>query len=64
MTIANDVAAQPPGAVLACRRELDRGLEGGFDQAILAENDVLASRYGSEENQAAVMAFLASRKKS
>lgn len=64
MVIANDVAAQPPGAVLACRRVLDRGLESGFDQAILAENDVLATRYGSEENQAAVMAFLASRKKS
>jgi len=64
LAIASDVAAQPPGAVLACRRVLDKGLEGTFDQAILAENDVLATRYGSEENQAAVMAFLASRKKS
>jgi enoyl-CoA hydratase/carnithine racemase len=64
LAVANDVAAQPPGAVLACRRVLDKGLEGTFDQSILAENDVLATRYGSDENQAAVMAFLQSRKKS
>ncbi len=63
LAIANDIAAQPQGAVLACRRVLDKGLEGSFDQAITAENDVLASRYGSAENQAAVMTFLASRKK-
>jgi 2-(1,2-epoxy-1,2-dihydrophenyl)acetyl-CoA isomerase len=64
LAIASDVAAQPPGAVLACRRVLDRGLDATFDQAVLAENDALATRYGSAENQAAVMAFLASRKKS
>jgi 2-(1,2-epoxy-1,2-dihydrophenyl)acetyl-CoA isomerase len=64
LAIANDIAAQPQGAVLACRRVLDRGLESSFDAAIEEENRVLATRYGSEENQAAVMAFLASRKKS
>jgi 2-(1,2-epoxy-1,2-dihydrophenyl)acetyl-CoA isomerase len=63
LAIATDVAAQPPGAVLACRRVLDKGLEVGFEQAIQEENAVLATRYGSEENVAAVMAFLASRKK-
>jgi enoyl-CoA hydratase/carnithine racemase len=64
LAVANDVAAQPPGAVLACRRVLDKGLELPFDQAIEEENRVLATRYGSEENVAAVMAFLESRKKS
>ena len=64
LAIANDIAAQPQGAVLACRRVLDRGLEATFDQAVDEENRVLSTRYGSEENQAAVMAFLASRKKS
>ncbi len=63
LAIATDVAAQPQGAVLACRRVLDKGLESTFEQSITLENDVLATRYGSEENVAAVMAFLASRKK-
>jgi enoyl-CoA hydratase/carnithine racemase len=63
LAIANDVAAQPQGAVLACRRVLDKGLEVGFEQSIVEENTVLATRYGSAENQAAVMAFLSSRKK-
>lgn len=63
LAIANDVAAQPQGAVLACRRVLDKGLEVGFEQSLVEENNVLATRYGSEENQAAVMTFLASRKK-
>jgi enoyl-CoA hydratase/carnithine racemase len=64
LSVANDVAAQPAGAVLACRRVLDKGLEVGFEQAIVEENLVLGTRYGSEENQAAVMTFLSSRKKS
>ncbi|MFO0684391.1 MAG: enoyl-CoA hydratase-related protein [Sandaracinus sp.] len=62
MSVANDVAAQPPGAVLACRRVLDKGLEIGFEQSLLEENAVLATRYGSEENVAAVMAFLTRKK--
>jgi 2-(1,2-epoxy-1,2-dihydrophenyl)acetyl-CoA isomerase len=63
LAIANDVAAQPQGAVLACRRVLDKGVEATFEQAILEENAVLGTRYGSEENVAAVMTFLNSRKK-
>lgn len=62
LAIASDVAAQPQGAVLACRRVLDQGLEASFEKAIEIENAALATRYGSEENVAAVMAFL-SRKK-
>jgi enoyl-CoA hydratase/carnithine racemase len=60
--IANDIAAQPEGAVLACRRVLDYGLEHGFDAAIAEEDRVLSTRYGSEENVAAVMAFFARKK--
>jgi enoyl-CoA hydratase len=63
LAIANDVAAQPEGAVLACRRVLDYGLEHDFEAAIAEENRVLSTRYGSEENVTAVMAFL-NRKKS
>jgi 2-(1,2-epoxy-1,2-dihydrophenyl)acetyl-CoA isomerase len=63
LVVANDIAAQPEGAVLACRRVLDHGLEHGFEAAIIEENQVLSSRYGSEENVAAVMAFF-NRKKS
>ena len=61
-TVANDIAAQPEGAVLACRRVLDQGLEHGFEAAIAEENRVLSTRYGSEENVAAVMAFFARKK--
>lgn len=61
---ATDVAAFPRGAVLDARRVFDRGLEGtSVEAAVVDENAVLASRYGSPENVEAVMAFL-SRKKS
>ncbi len=62
LAIANDIAAQPEGAVLACRRVLDYGLEHGFEEALLEENRVLSTRYGNEENVAAVMAFFARKK--
>lgn len=63
LAIASDIAQQPPGAVLESRRLVEKGLEASMQVAIDEENRVLASRYGSEENVAAVMAFLSSRKK-
>lgn len=62
LAIARDVAEQPPGAVLECRRLVDKGEQSSMQAAMDEENRVLATRYGSEENVAAVMAFL-SRKR-
>jgi len=63
LAIASDVAQQPPGAMLECRRLVERGEEANMQDAMNEENRVLASRYGSEENVSAVMAFLGSRKR-
>jgi enoyl-CoA hydratase/carnithine racemase len=62
VSIASDIAAQPAGAILECRRLVERGEERTLTDAIVAEGNVLASRYGSQENVEAVMAFL-SRKR-
>lgn len=63
LAIASDIAAQPAGAVLECRRLVEKGEQSaGIAPIYEEENRVLASRYGSEENVAAVMAFL-SRKR-
>jgi enoyl-CoA hydratase/carnithine racemase len=58
LAIANELAELPAGAILECRKLIARGEESTFAQAFEAEATVLASRYGSEENVAAVMAFL------
>ena len=62
LEIAAEIAAQPPGAILECRRLVDKGEQSRMEDASAEENRVLASRYGSPENVEAVMAFL-SRKK-
>lgn len=62
LAIANDIAANPPGAVLECRRLVDAGIERTFETAVAGENTVLATRYGSPENVEAVMAFLSRRR--
>lgn len=62
LAIANDLAAQPEGALRECRRVLDLGWESSMEAAISTENEALSKRYGSEENIAAVMAFF-NRKK-
>ncbi|AKF10176.1 enoyl-CoA hydratase/isomerase family protein [Sandaracinus amylolyticus] len=62
MAIANDVAALPPGAILECRRLVDKGEQSDMQHAIDEENRVLATRYGSAENVDAVKAFLTRRK--
>jgi len=59
--IAREDRGAPAGAILECRRLVERGEERVFADAVVDENNVLASRYGSEENVAAVMAFLARR---
>lgn len=58
MTIADEIAAHPPGAILECRRLVDKGEQSSMQDAIAEENRVLATRYGSPENVEAVMAFL------
>jgi len=62
MAIAADLAEQPPGAVRETRALVSLGEERTLEAAIDDENRVLAGRYGSPENVAAVMAFL-SRKR-
>jgi enoyl-CoA hydratase/carnithine racemase len=62
MEVANDIAGNPAGAVLASKRLLQQGEEAAFADSVLRENEVLQGCYGSEENLAAVNAFL-SRKR-
>jgi enoyl-CoA hydratase/carnithine racemase len=64
LRIANDVANAPAGAVAVCKRLLHEGAETTLKAAIAAENLALSTRYGSEENVAAVNAILARSKRS
>ncbi len=59
--IASDIAKHDPGAVADCRRLIKRGEQSTLLQATREEDDVLAARYGSEANVAAVTAFLQKR---
>lgn len=63
MTIAKEIAKNPAGAVRESKRLIDLGQSMSFDEATRAEDEVLASRYGSEENVQAVMALMAAKKK-
>lgn len=64
LEIVRDIAAAPPGAVADCKRLLRAGEETAtLDEAFQRETEVLATRYGSPENIAAVQAFLESRRK-
>lgn len=56
MKIAQDIAANPPGAVRESKRLIDR--PATLDEAIEAEDEALAQRYGSPENVEAVTAIL------
>jgi len=61
LAIAAEIGEAPPGAV-AQSKALLRDTEGlGVEETMVKEDEVLASRYGSEENVAAVKAFLAAR---
>lgn len=62
MEVAADLAAQPPGAVAEAKQLIQQGEESALEAAIERENEILAARYGSEENVQAVQSFLASRK--
>lgn len=61
MSIAKEIAENPPGAVAESKRLLDA--VGSFEEATRAEDDALASRYGSPENVQAVMKLMARKKK-
>lgn len=61
MTIATEIAAMPPGAIRECKRLIDT--PRSFDEATVAEDGVLMSRYGSKENVEAVMALMARKQK-
>jgi len=61
MKIAGDIANNPPGAVAECKRLIDA--VNTFEDATLAEDGALASRYGSAENVEAVMQLMSRKKK-
>jgi 2-(1,2-epoxy-1,2-dihydrophenyl)acetyl-CoA isomerase len=61
LEIARDIAAQPPSAVATCKRLIAAGEDSSLDEADQRERETLAGCYGSEENLAAVRAFLESR---
>lgn len=61
--IAKELAENPPGAVAESKKLLDRGMELAFDEATKAEDAVLATRYGSDENVRAVMAMMERKKR-
>ncbi len=63
LAIAGEIAAQPAGAIAECRRLVEHGATHTVDQATAEEARALSTRYGSDENVAAVMSFLAARKK-
>jgi enoyl-CoA hydratase/carnithine racemase len=63
LAIAKDIADAPPGAVAETRRLMEHGRTHTLEEAFAEEGRTLATRYGSEENVQAVMAFLAARKK-
>lgn len=62
MAIATDIAENPAGAVGESKRLIDRGQALSFDETTKAEDEVLATRYGSEENVKAVMALMARKR--
>lgn len=58
LRIARELADNPPGAVAESKRLLEAGMSSTLEQAIQAEEAVLARRYGSEENTRAVRELL------
>ncbi|MFK8000105.1 MAG: enoyl-CoA hydratase/isomerase family protein [Polyangiales bacterium] len=62
IAVAADVLLGTPTAVLDAKRLLNYGADVTFEEALAAEDEVLARRYGCDENLTAVKAFL-SRKK-
>ena len=63
MAIAREIASRPTGAVRESKRLLELGRTASFDETTAAEDASLASRYGSEENMAAVMALMSRKRK-
>jgi enoyl-CoA hydratase/carnithine racemase len=63
LAIAEELAANPPAAVAESKRLLDRGMELGFDATTEAEDAVLMTRYGSDENVRAITALMARKKR-
>lgn len=62
IALAADVLLGTPTAVLDAKRLLNFGADASFEEALAAEDEVLARRYGCDENLAAVEAFLARKK--
>ena len=62
LAIAADVLLGTPTAVLDAKRLLNFGAAASFEDALAAEDEVLARRYGCDENLAAVKAFLGRKK--
>lgn len=63
LRIAKEIAENPPGAVAQSKRLIEKGMELSFADATAAEDAVLVTRYGSEENVKAIMALMERKKK-
>ncbi len=64
LAIAEEIAKNPPSAVAQSKALIERGLTLDFDAATAAEDEVLATRYGSDENVQAINAILQRKKRS
>ncbi len=63
LAIAREIAQNPPSAVSQSKHLIDRGLDLAFDAATSAEDEVLATRYGSDENVQAITAMMQRKKR-
>ncbi len=63
LRIAHEIAENPPGAVSQSLRLMELGREKSLEETARAEEEVLATRYGSEENVRAVFALMERKKK-
>lgn len=62
LVIAQDIAKNPPSAVAQSKNLIDRALDLTLEAAAAAEDEVLATRYGSEENVQAITAMMQRKK--
>jgi enoyl-CoA hydratase/carnithine racemase len=63
LAIAKEIAKNPPSAVAQSKSLIDRGLDVALEAATAAEDQVLATRYGSEENVQAITAMMQRKKR-
>ena len=62
LKLAQTIAKKAPIAVRACKEAIDRGLQAGIDEAIVIEEKLFGSCFGSYDQQEGMAAFLEKRK--